>query len=617
VKVPALTSDISRRRTFLRWGAVVLLFVLVFLYEALLRPWLMNQSGGLWFTLDGVILFLAGVLAYLLIDRTEKWREEREELQKTLIDSEQKALQASQRQRMIFQISQMFNQASDEEDVLQITLQFSQNVLGASGATYVPLDERLQPMHPLSVGVLPAQVTDDWLQYLASPAVRQRCSSCQNYGHFTAECPLLEGPFSPANGIYCLPFTRNDQEYGVLNLYLAEEAQLSADSQELLEKIIGEATLALEGIRLRKRELKSLRELQSLRERTDLDGLLSSLLQNLNETLDADYSLLSIKSSKLAGGTHSVSHGDLPSGAYPLVEGALQSVISSGEPVLLGDVSGEQAASSGIRALMAVPLLFRNETVMGGLVVAGRRVKLFNRRQLSMLQTVSSQAALVVQNVNLMAELEYKTIIDERTRLAREIHDGLAQTLGFLKLKMTQMKNYVEQSDYERVKETIPICYDTLADAYQDVRQAIDGLRITSDTGGLDGWLRQMVSEFQENSGLTVHICEPIEDANLPAEIHAQLIRIVQEALNNIRRHAKSNQAWVSCQEIDGDLILEVRDDGVGFDLDDIPGPSQHGLQGMRERAELMGADFQITSRPFEGAVVRVRLPLGVIGDKL
>lgn len=617
VKEPSPTSDLARRRAILRWGAVVLLFVLVILYETLLRPLLKDLPIGIWITLDGLILLLAGVLAYLLIERSVKWREERETMLATLVEAKKKALQTSQRQEMIFQISQRYNQASDEDEVVQLTLQFSQNVLGASGASYVPLDDRLQPMRPMTVGLFPAHATQDWLQYLASPAVRQGCSTCQSYAHFTPECPLLDGPFSAANGMYCLPFTRNDQEYGVLNLYLANEAQLDADKQEFLNKIMAEASLALEGIRLRKRELQALRELQSLRERTDLGGLLSSLLQNLNETLEADYAELSVKSSKLSGGVNSVIAGDLPTGAHPLVEGALQSVISSGQPVLLGDVSGEQTALPGIRALMAVPLLFRNETVMGGVVVASRRVKAFNRRQLAMLQTVASQAALVVQNVNLMAELEYKTMIEERTRLAREIHDGLAQTLGFLKLKMTQMKNFAEQNDYERVRETIPVCYDTLADAYQEVRQAIDGLRITSDGLGLDGWLRQAVTEFQENSGLVVHISEPIEDANLPAEIHAQLIRIVQEALNNIRRHAMSQQVWVSCREIDGDLILEVRDDGVGFDLDDIPGPSQHGLKGMRERAELMGADFQIISRPAQGAVVSVRLPLGVIGDKL
>ncbi len=617
VKEPGPTSKIARRRSILRWGAVLLLFVLVILYETLLRPLLNNLPVGIWITLDGVILLLAGVLAYLLIERSVKWREERETLQATLAESEIKAQQASQRQSLIFEISQKYNQASDEDEIVQITLQFSREILGASGASYVPLDDRLQPMRPMTVGLFPAHVSEDWLQYLASPAVRQRCSTCQNYAHFTPECPLLDGPFSAADGMYCLPFTRGDQEYGVLNLYLDNEAQLDPDKQEFVNKIIAEASLALEGIRLRKRELLALRELQSLRERTDLAGLLSSLLQNLNETLEADFAELSVKSSKLSGGVNSVSAGDLPSGAHPLLEGALQTVITSGQPVLLGDVSGEATALPGIRALMAVPLLVRNEMVLGGLVVASRRVKAFNRRQLAMLQTVASQAALVVQNVNLMAELEYKTMIEERTRLAREIHDGLAQTLGFLKLKITQMKNFAEQEDYERVKETIPVCYDTLTEAYQDVRQAIDGLRITSDGVGLDGWLRQAVTEFQENSGLVVHICEPIEDANLPAEIHAQLIRIVQEALNNIRRHARSQQAWVSCREIDGDLILEVRDDGVGFDLDDIPGPSQHGLKGMRERSELMGADFQIISRPAEGAVVSVRLPLGVIGDKL
>ena len=617
VKEPAPKSRSARQKLFLRWGAVFLLFALVILYETLLRPLLNDLPVGIWITLDGAVILLAGVLAYLLIERSMKWREEREALQAAVAESEKRAAHASQRQEMIFQISQAFNQASDEEEVVQLSLQFSQNVLGASGASYVPLDDRLQPMRPMTVGEFPPHVSEDWLQYLASPAVRQRCSSCKNFAHFTPQCPLLEGSFSGVNGMYCLPFTRSDQEYGVLNLYLAQEAQLDPEKQEFLEKIIAEASLALEGIRLRKRELQALRDLQSLRERTDLDGLLKSLLQNLNDTLEAEYSELSTKTSELPGGANSVSYGDLPPSAHPLVEGALQTVISSGQPVLLGDVSGERSALPGIRALMAVPLLFRNETVVGALVVASRRVKVFNRRQLAMLQTVSSQAALVVQNVNLMAELEYKTMIDERNRLAREIHDGLAQTLGFLKLKMTQMKNFAEQDDYERVKETIPICYDTLADAYQEVRQAIDGLRITGDGLGLDGWLRQTVEEFKENSGLVVHISEPIEDAHLPAEIHAQLIRIVQEALNNIRRHARSQQAWVSCREIDGDLILEVRDDGVGFDIDDIPGPSQHGLQGMRERAELMGADFQIISRPSQGAVISVRLPLGVIGDKL
>ena len=110
-----------------------------------------------------------------------------------------------------------------------------------------------------------------------------------------------------------------------------------------------------------------------------------------------------------------------------------------------------------------------------------------------------------MQNINLLAQIEYKTIVQERTRLAREIHDGLAQTLGFLKLKVAQMKSYLRDGEIEVASQTVDILYDTLADAYQDARQAIDGLRILPSEEGLAGWLRQTASEFEETSGIPVH----------------------------------------------------------------------------------------------------------------
>lgn len=99
-------------------------------------------------------------------------------------------------------------------------------------------------------------------------------------------------------------------------------------------------------------------------------------------------------------------------------------------------------------------------------------------------------------------------------------------------------------------------------------------------------------------------------NSHLSSEVQAQLIRIVQEALSNVRKHSQAKQVWIGCHETDGDVLLEVRDDGRGFEPEDVSGASQHGLRGMRERAELIGADFQIVSRPQGGAAVRVRLPL-------
>jgi two-component system nitrate/nitrite sensor histidine kinase NarX len=255
-----------------------------------------------------------------------------------------------------------------------------------------------------------------------------------------------------------------------------------------------------------------------------------------------------------------------------------------------------------------VPLVVQEGSALGALLVASRRARSYHQRQMAMLQTIASQVALVVQQVNSISELEYKTMMDERTRLAREIHDGLAQTLGFLKLKMAQMRNYLENGDYARLGQTIPTCYETLSDAYQDARQAIDGLRISATSEGLTGWIRQTIEEFQDYSGIEVNLCEPDLDLDLPPEVSAQLIRIVQEALSNIRKHAQASCVDVSCHKIGGDLLLEIHDNGQGFSPEDVRGPSQHGLRGMRERSELIGADFQVMSRPQEGTTISIRL---------
>jgi len=225
------------------------------------------------------------------------------------------------------------------------------------------------------------------------------------------------------------------------------------------------------------------------------------------------------------------------------------------------------------------------------------------------LQMIAGQVSLVVQNVRLLAQLEYKTMIEERMRLAREIHDGLAQTLGFLKLKTAQMRAYLEQGEADLLQEAVDTCYSVLAEAYQDARQAIDGLRISSKEG-FGEWLQQTVDEFQGYTGMIVDVCDSEIVAGLLPEVQAQLIRIVQEALSNVRKHAKARQVEIDCQRLGASIIMEIHDDGEGFNVEDVPGPSQHGLRGMRERAELIGADFQVVSQPNQGTTVRISLPL-------
>ncbi len=121
-------------------------------------------------------------------------------------------------------------------------------------------------------------------------------------------------------------------------------------------------------------------------------------------------------------------------------------------------------------------------------------------------------------------------------------------------------------------------------------------------------WLEQLMGEFESSSGLTVERSIATGE-ELSPEVQAQMIRILQEALSNIRKHAHAQRVWVSLHEWEGDLILEVGDDGQGFDPSEMPELSRYGLRGMRERAEFIGADLQVTSHPRQGTVVRLRLP--------
>jgi signal transduction histidine kinase len=217
--------------------------------------------------------------------------------------------------------------------------------------------------------------------------------------------------------------------------------------------------------------------------------------------------------------------------------------------------------------------------------------------------------ALDAQTEELLQQLEYKAVLDERTRLAREIHDGLAQTLAFLKMEAARMQGCVSRGDIETVARTLEACHKTLSEAYLDARQAIDDLRHVPEQS-LGDWLESTAGGFKTLTGIEVNVSNVrLYHVFLPSA-KAQLVRIVQEALTNVRKHAQACEVTLSAFERGEAVILEIRDDGIGFAPEETQTASQYGLRSMRERAESIGADFQITSTPGGGTVVRLEIPI-------
>jgi two-component system nitrate/nitrite sensor histidine kinase NarX len=598
---------------------VFVLVLIIFVGVQLMSLADLPLSNGLAYAV--LILALAGAAGFIA-SRFVIYRADRARFQKRAAAAEELSAIANQRLSAVLRLSQKFVEASEERDVVELVLRLSVELVGAVAASFVPLDERGQPLTAINYGDLPVSVLNAWVEYLASPAVRHRCGACENHGALTQTCPLLQAPFTEVLAspglieIYCLPLRRGEREFGILNLYLPEGYNLDTEAKVFLRAVLDETSLALEGIRFRRRELAALGQLRAVSQRTDLAGLLSNFLENVRETLKADFAYLVVLEKETSQPPTTLATGAIPDLARPMIDGLIQGILISAKPVLLGDVAGlpagDPAPVPNLKALLVAPLAYQEGAALGAIAVGSSRALGFTQRQLALLQTLAAQVALVVQNSQLMSELEYKTMMAERTRLAREIHDGLAQTLGFLKLQTAQMQSYLAQGERERLADSLRTSYRILAEAYLDARQAIDGLRIVPSEDGLSGWLEQTVVEFKENTGLEVELVDLHDVDHLVPEVQAQLIRIVQEALSNVRKHARASQVWVSCQIVAEELILEVRDNGCGFSPEDIPGSSRYGLQGMRERTELISAEFQVISRPAAGTTVRVCLPLSI-----
>ncbi|MEJ2599299.1 MAG: GAF domain-containing protein [Anaerolineales bacterium] len=605
------------RQRWLPWLIVGAVLLLALIHEIVQPAWL-GEFSNAWQAAFWALTLALLLLFYLALERISYYVDQREALQQRVDESEEQVKRAAQRLQAIFRISQKFVDASDETEIIELMLQISVDLAQASGAAYVPLDEHGQPLASVQRGELPSPEIGDWLEYLANPAVRARCKTCETHSSSKKRlqdaqpsgsvCPLMSGPFFEAIDLYCFPLRRGEHEFGMLNLFLPDTAHLDADDHAFLRAMIDETALALEGMRLRRRELLSLRQMQAVRQKTDWVGLVHRLVEDVYETLESDFGLAIIRDPD--GSLTHVTLGDYPQHAHAFVDGVVQGVLASGEPVMVGDVTGEATGAPGIRSLMVAPLMTSSGERLGALLVGNSHDMGFYPRQFSLLQTIASQVALTVQNAALMTELEYQAVITERTRLAREIHDGMAQTLGFLKLQAAQMQNYLERNEFLRLRQGIDLCYATLSEAYQDARQSIDGLRISPKDSDLSSWLEQTVAEFEEVSGIAVDLeIEPME-VELPSEIQAQLIRIVQEALSNVRKHADADQVCITWHKIGDELCLEVSDNGKGFAPEDVPRHSRHGLRGMRERSELIAANFQVVSRPGGGTMLRVCLPL-------
>ena len=234
---------------------------------------------------------------------------------------------------------------------------------------------------------------------------------------------------------------------------------------------------------------------------------------------------------------------------------------------------------------------------------------------------VQQQEEEIVRRTRELAETnEALAIVRERQRIARELHDSLAQSLGYLHLGLATLDAEIAAGRTARVEAALADLRKAAREAYEEARQAIFGLRsMVSRSLGLIPTLTEYLHDWSRQTGIAVDLrVEPEETMALPPVVEVQLIRIIQEATANIRKHAGARRVLVSVERDREFARASIRDDGVGFDPPAISGEGRDrfGIETMRERAEGVGGKLTLSSRQGEGTTVEVQLPLDKPGSQ-
>lgn len=289
-------------------------------------------------------------------------------------------------------------------------------------------------------------------------------------------------------------------------------------------------------------------------------------------------------------------------------------------PVFTSDIAsanhlvGRVALDLDYKSLICVPLIV-GDKVLGTMELVTDQEHTWREDEVRWLALFGRSIGVLIRNVQLNNRLRDMTMLQERSRLAQEIHDGLAQLIGSLRLWAEEAQISLEDRELESAKIALDKIQNTARDAYSSIREEMLGLRDTIVPGeDFVSVLTEYLSRFQRQWGIESKLFYQDGTGSpdqLPVSPTAeiQLLRIVQEGLTNVRRHAEATRIEVTIEELEDSLFVVIQDNGKGFDPEHISDENL-GLRIMRERAASVGGLIHISSKPNLGTSLQIEIPI-------
>lgn len=431
-----------------------------------------------------------------------------------------------------------------------------------------------------------------------------------------------------------VPIRAGDATLG--NLYLTDrlDGKAFSESDEALIKILANhAAAAIRNAQLfeatqeysysleaRNRELSAINAVA--RVTSDYADLIQVLEETLDEVLTVtgmDAAEVFLKDEGSEDLVLTAHRGDSPESfhtveRFKMGEGLPGRAAAEGRTLIVSDLPREArfvrkaVIDSGFRTFASVPIRVKHE-VVGAMDLASRDERTFDTGDISLLEAIGHQVGVAVENARLYEEIGRLAIIEERSRIGMDLHDGVIQSIYAVGLTLETARLLLHNNEGQ-AEQMLDQAVDGLNDAIRDIRNFILDLRPYRFEGDLLQGMARLMREFRANVMVEVEMTAP-EDVmtRISPQAARAFFMTTQEALANIARHARAKGVVIELSNHEDGVRLEVSDDGEGFDLKEQAQAVGHGLANMQARAEDLGGEFHVQSQPGKGTKVTLTLP--------
>ena len=439
----------------------------------------------------------------------------------------------------------------------------------------------------------------------------------------------------PMNSFLGMPIEQNGEIYG--RIYIADKlggAPFDRTDEQLLRLFAAHAAVAIQNAQLieanradrqqleqRTRQLAALdKATMAISSELTLDKVLQQIVDAARDLVDAQYAALGVPNNQ--GFLETFIDSGIPEeeGAMiphlPKGHGLLGVIIKERKTIRIPRISddprsvGFPAGHPPMVPFLGVPVMAGGE-VVGNLYLTNKMgADEFTQVDQDLVELLAAHAAVAIQNARLYEQVGRLAIVEERTRIGMDLHDGIIQSIYAVGLTLESTKlslhNHPEDADNllshasERLNATI-----------RDIRNFILDLRPHRFQGNLEQGLGRLVREFQANTMVAVSLSAQQEALTvLSASVARSLFLTTQEALANIARHARAKQVIISIEQQEKNIVLRISDDGRGFDMASKSYSIGHGLANMLARAKDLNGTFQIDSAPGQGTAIKLEVPI-------